>query len=413
MIYDDTTGSTLQYTYGTKSYLAESGDKHTDWSDKSLNFVADQTSGTYSNIEQAHTVDLSKLSTNKLTMKEALNYKYINMWIYSEYAENTVPDAPEQMSILFTGAGPVKYSLKNGTYTAGNNATYARTTLSIDWSGWKLVSIDTSGMNLSWKGLYQKVGTDDNATYKPITLDDGVTDSLTFKFRNDGDGMQSSAVADNVIRFDSIWLSDEKPSESEMSTVCNVANGGTVSADTRSIGFTYPDVNLIHGKNYDVTVKKGDATLAADTDYTVQTAGDTVNVVFNNGLTPEASYTVGVGRLETRKGTYGETDVAFTAGAPMTAVDYDKVIIGENVTGYANVANATDTGAVGIVMITAIYDADDNLVSASIGNATDVANGHVVQLSAAASGYADGYKIKCFVWNGTSLAPIADSAEWK
>ncbi len=309
---------------------------------------------------------------------DILNKKYINMWVYS------AKETTQTFNMLF-------YDSTTGGYQS-------KTKIATDWSGWKLITWDISGLN------FAKFDKNGNVAAK--------SDSIQFRLNSGGWG--TSANADTIYYIDTVWASNEADGAAIVPST--IADGSDVSSATKAIGFTDFASNFTVGKDYSdkITVKCND-TDVAKSEYRVQQEGNSLYVVFTNGLMPGASYSVTMSAINMLNKSYSAKTVNFTtqaahydltyrfgADGSMTALPEDGSVMAN-----AKLTNATaaDTTA---RIITAVYDKDGNLVTAGISESVTVEKGKSATLSKSvtAKSYA-GCTVKCYVWQWDSLVPYS------
>lgn len=388
------------FLYNDDFYNSNKDDIVTDFSQNDLNgwFI---TSGKKGNVELDTTVkkddgsssakwspvektsEFSSVSNvNGLKLGDVLDKDYINLWVYS------------------TGAEDQKFNLYFYDKTLNTVKVASGNTIKGGLSNWQLVSINVSSWTLD---TFNK--TDGTAADKK--------DSIQFVF-NIG-GWSTDVVSGIELYFDSIWLSDESEVVS-LDMTSTIADGSVVSSATKAIGFIDFPIDFTVGKDYSdkITVKCNDAEVAKS-EYKVQQEGNSIYVVFTNGLTPGASYSVTMSAINMLNKSYSAKTVNFTtqaahydltysfgADGSMTALPEDG-----SVQANAKLTNATaaDTTA---RIITAVYDKDGNLVTAGISESVTVKKGKSATLSktVTAESYAD-CTVKCYVWQWDSLVPYS------
>lgn len=309
---------------------------------------------------------------------DILNKKYINMWVYS------AKETTQTFNMLF-------YDITTGAYQQN-------TKIATDWSGWKLITWDISGWNVAKFNKNGKVA--------------AKSDSIQFRLNSGGWG--TSANADTIYYIDTVWASNEADGAAVASTT--IADGSVVSSATKAIGFIDFPIDFTVGKDYSdkITVKCND-TEVAKSEYKVQQEGNSLYVVFTNGLTPGASYSVTMSAINMLNNSYSAKTVNFTTQAAHYDLTYSfgadgsMIALPEDGSVMANAkltnATAADTTA---RIITAVYDKDGNLVTAGISESVTVEKGKSATLSKSvtAESYA-GCTVKCYVWQWDSLVPYS------
>lgn len=204
------------------------------------------------------------------TVGDVLKHKNFNAWIYSDVANG------QKINLyLFDKVTGTNAFLKSGSITKK---------ITVDWTGWKLVNIPFSEIELS-----------------SFNRSDGTaaveTDQVYMWLQNSGFG--TTALEDTILYIDSIWLSETDPTVITQTEEMrfSVADRATDINKTQkqfsfsaNKAFAYGIGNL----NDYTEVKINGTALTAGTDYTVQQEHNVLYVTLNSNLPDGASCSFGL-----------------------------------------------------------------------------------------------------------------------
>lgn len=299
----------------------------------------------------------STLNGTTAKSKVLSEYNYVNMWMYSHKATSQ----PLQVRIYYDKS--TSTDLNPDNISAGNH--YLKSdSITVDWIGWKLVSVKISSMT-------------DNMTAKngkySWSNGDMAVNSTGVQVPNQNDLTTCGEIDVNI---DSIWYSVDLPTEfdftSASSEYANNLQGAAdvpVTEDEFTLSFNR-ELNTISVENF-VEVYAGNEKLEYDTDYDVLVSKNNLSVKFNDLLLPTTEYKIIVkDLLSSERVALDETQtVTFTTGRKECYVSNIDFYDGENkltalpasgtVTVKASVFNLTDDDK-DVVLIAAEYDKTTN-----------------------------------------------------
>lgn len=329
----------------------------------------------------------SPLLSGDNSLGKLLGYKYLNIWMYSDAAND------QKFNLIYQDKTVNKYVQLTGI---------------VNWSGWKLVQFDVSSYSLS-----KFAGSSE-------------TDDVQLFFNIGGWG--TTAVDGTALYFDKIWFSNDNPGAiEEQSEVIksSVQDGvGDVPVTNREVVFSADRLLKLEKDYYadKLTVSCGENTLTQGTDYYVYHELNKLYVVFADDLTRDFEYTITLnGNAECEDGTaiVADYSVSFTAGGPELAINEYNFSCGTalpqsgKITVTAGASNTTETAQTG-ALIVGVYDKTTNAMKAlGIGNAVTVGVGETMTFSAEVS--ADSYDncyVRAFLWDSADgMYTFGDYAE--
>ena len=199
-------------------------------------------------------------------------YNYINAWIYNPEIKQVDSKTCGLNWVLITGSSADDVSAFS----------YYRSTVTMNWTGWKLIS-------LKLPGGFQKQKADAN-------LDYGI-----YKISLNANGWtgntQSWPSENNFAYVDAMWLSKQAPKTELSVTAADYADdGGYVPADLGGdntfVFETSSQVSQVRASGA-VTMKKDGEILKSG--YTLNAESDKLNIIFNNKLQNLSKYEITLG----------------------------------------------------------------------------------------------------------------------
>lgn len=197
-----------------------------------------------------------------------VNYSYINMWVYNDKVCKTSDGKISQLSwIIKTGNSPTDM----GNY-------YFRYKLSVDWTGWKLVSVPLNSFNKEKpeadlkNGVYQVFFSANNWVHNTVKWEEA-----------------------HSLNVERVWFSKTPPASSFGVTGTSIENGaGYVPKDlggNHTYTITADQKFAEAGTAGHVEVEQDEQTLSDDL-YSINVNGRELNIVFSEDLTVGSTYTI-------------------------------------------------------------------------------------------------------------------------
>lgn len=303
-------------------------------------------------------------------------YNYLNFWIYS----------PQVQDALFNVV----------TWTSGGTTYRFRYPITLDFTGWKLLSIPLADMTNNTN--YNNGADWTNVNY--LTLN-GTS------WTNGGADQSTASV-----NLEKIWLSKEAPVEAEAVGTTLVGTNPqqgaeNVSVDNKNIIISYSKPLASVCKAEGVSVND------AAKNYFVGSYGKDMHVIFYNGLEADRSYEVSVnGSVYTANGA-AMRDTAETSFATEPAIFSVSrpTISNENevLKASATVKNTLSSSRKATIFL-AVYNAENKLVDVNFQEYTLLKESKTIDVSIPSGAY-NNCRVKAFVWDDlNSLQPLAASA---
>lgn len=197
----------------------------------------------------------------------AADYSYANMWVYNSKICKDADGKTSQLSwVIRTG---------NSAADTGNH--YYRCKLTVDWVGWKLVSIPLSTFEKN-----NQCAWDYGVCMVTIAANEWVGNTIKW-------------TENHSINVEKMWLSKTAPAASFQIAGTSIENGaGYVPQDLggeRTYTITASQEIAAGSTAGRVVVKQDEKPLAADA-YTVRIEGKELRIVFSDDLVRESSYTI-------------------------------------------------------------------------------------------------------------------------
>lgn len=191
-----------------------------------------------------------------------------------------------------------------------------------------------------------------------------------------------------TLYVEKIWLSDRDSSAAPVLESISAENNSSLSAFTRKIDFTYSEA---------LSSGAPTVTVSPEADFITDVSGNTVSVIFPDGLASDKAYTVTVG--DDVKSVFGvksgkSESVSFTT-EKYSAERSDSAV-------FASFASDDASGK----MFIAVYDSEGIMENIYVTNA--IANNGVLSLKNDYAAIGEGKSAKIFVWEGTSLKPLTN-----
>ena len=320
---------------------------------------------------------------------EGAGYRYLNQWVYS-------PEAVEGGN--FTALVYASSDLQS-------DRIYYRYTIPVNWSGWKLISIDLS------TGIGTNPGSFSWSDVRWVAYN--------------VNGFSLTPVVD-YLNFDKVWFSVDKPQDYPFTVSTTPDSGaGNVSVLANvTLSFSNPVAWLREGA---VTIEKGEPSVQLDTNaYAIEAAPfDPSKLIlsFADRLNYQTSYTVTLGSnvFDVHGQNLEETDITFTTEAqPDDTFDFSTLVFTDksgDVTSMDQVCESLSvsttvtssyTGEKPVVLILALYSADGALVACNTSETKSVSGGETAGLEATVEAEDfGGHYAKAFVWDSIdSLKPF-------
>ena len=301
-------------------------------------------------------------------------YNYLNLWIYS----------PAEQDALFNVVA----------WTSGGTTYRLRYPITLDFSGWKLVSIPLANMN------------DNGADRKDI-----------YYFTLNGTSWTNGGAdqATGSVNIEKIWLSKDAPTEAEAAGTTLVGTNPKQGAE--NVPVDNKDIVISYSKPL-ASVCKAENVSVSDTseNYFVGSYGKDMHIIFYNGLEADRSYDVGVnGSVYAANGaamsdaaeTYFVTESEmFSASKPEISNESDAFNAAATV---RNTFSATKKATI----LLAVYNAESKLVDVNFQEYTIPKGSKTINVSIPSGEYSDCY-VKAFVWDGlNSMKPLSLNAEFR
>ncbi len=247
----------------------------------------------------------SNAMRNTLYIDESLSittsdYKYWNTWVYNPDKKLNGTSTPELSFRVY--------------YDVEGTATVAAKKVALNWSGWKLVSID----------IEELLG--DNYGKK--------LQSLRIWANNSGSGVMTTDTG-NFIDVERSWLSAEAP----VTSFGRAENGSSIALNATDVPVNIGSYSLTMKSEPDtrlldrVTVYKGTEALSADKDYTISVNGKRIDIAFIGDLDYTTKYTV---RLDKSFADVFGNMLGTSRAYSFTTKAYEKCEIGDFVFGEDN-----------------------------------------------------------------------------
>lgn len=393
-------------------------------------------------------------SANGIPLKEEYKNKYLNLILYSDAANHQV------YRINFDG------KCADGTTTWR----LAKNNLTVDWQGWKIVSLPLSSFSAQNGGssideAWANAGTLTNVdlhfpdwgngreavTYREIT--DGETgthvyDSQTNRYvpvsggetgthviantYHDGtwhwDNIGSKILSDTKLYADSVFLSDMDCSDIKVTAVDAATEDVSVKEYTAVFDAECSFKTGIDAYKDNITVME-DGQVVSPEKYHVYTEGDKLYVTFADDLAYSSEYeiTLGAGELFDYGATAG-TSLTFTTESQLpeqaygtvtfaAATDGESRVVTEvfgsfaSLSARAPIANTSDAQMHACVVV-AVYDESGRLAGIFKGNDVTIAPDAYAYVSATVEGEFESCTAKAFVWDmsGGNIVPYFAAA---
>ncbi len=219
-------------------------------------------------------------STDNERLKITDKYNYINVWLYNPEVkqstlENKIKGRTSQIILL----------LRTGQNATDRSEVYCfRYGISMDWTGWKLVSVPISGFTNNRAGS--------------ASLDYGI-----YKIDISTNGWETSVPSwpsgNHYAYVDAMWFSKDAPTAAELTvteTNYDTDGDGYVSADLGG-GNTYvfeTSSQVSKARAYGAVTVKKDGEILTD-GYTIDTASDKLNIKFDEKLKYGSTYELTLG----------------------------------------------------------------------------------------------------------------------
>ena len=280
----------------------------------------------------------------------------------------------------WTGYNYINFRMKNAGETEGKFNFYATVN-----------KAEANGANGYWtKGGIRVTSSEWQTISIPIPS------GFTFTYNSSAPTVYTEMSHIEGLRFDyingtmyleKIWLSAEDCSRVPAFETVSVADGEEVSSFTRKIDFTYSEK---------LSSKLPTIAVTPAVDYVAETNGNTLSVIFPDGLSAGKSYTVTVGADV--KSAYG---VSATEGASVSFTTESYSTERSESAVYARYASSDYASG---KMFVATYNADDTLANVSVVNGT-VSDG-VLSISNDYVALDSTMSARIFVWDGATLRPL-------
>ena len=219
-------------------------------------------------------------STDNERLKITDKYNYINVWLYNPEVkqstlENKIKGRTSQIILL----------LRTGQNATDRSEVYCfRYGISMDWTGWKLVSVPISGFTNNRAGS--------------ASLDYGI-----YKIDISTNGWETSVPSwpsgNHYAYVDAMWFSKDAPTAAELTvteTNYDADGDGYVSADLGGDNtFVFETSSQVSkARAYGAVTVKKDGEILTD-GYTIDTASDKLNIKFDEKLKYGSTYELTLG----------------------------------------------------------------------------------------------------------------------